>query len=198
MADDHRETRSSPMPLLWTERLLLRPFDRADISSFAAYRSDPEVARYQGWTAPFSLEQATAFVDEMQHAQAGAPGVWYQLTIERQDAPGIIGDCAFHVLAEDARQAEIGCTLARRFHGQGYAGEALRRLLAYLFDVLGLHRVIALCDTDNRASAALLARLGMRCEGHLIENVWFKGAWGSEYQFAILDREWAAQTRSGA
>jgi RimJ/RimL family protein N-acetyltransferase len=30
----------------------------------------------------------------------------------------------------------------------------------------------------------------MREEGHFIENIWFKGKWGSEYQFAILEREW--------
>ena len=30
----------------------------------------------------------------------------------------------------------------------------------------------------------------MRREGHFIQNVWFKGAWGDEYLYALLEREW--------
>ena len=32
----------------------------------------------------------------------------------------------------------------------------------------------------------------MRREGHTIENVWFKGGWGDEYQYAMLERDWRA------
>ena len=43
----------------------------------------------------------------------------------------LIGDCAAHVRADDPRQAEIGFTLAAEHQGQGYATEAVRRLLEY-------------------------------------------------------------------
>lgn len=175
---------------LESPRLIVRSLCEADLDAFAAYRSDPEVARYQSWEAPYSREQAAALLAEMRRAPAGAPGVWHQLGIERRGQAGIIGDCAFQVLAEDARQAQVGVTLARAFQGQGYATEALRRLFDYLFHDLGLHRVAAVCDAENAASARLLKRLGMRREGHLVENIWFKGAWGSEFLYAILEREW--------
>jgi RimJ/RimL family protein N-acetyltransferase len=64
-------------------------------------------------------------------------------------------------------------------------------LLGYLFGELHLHRVSAICDAENLASARLLERVGMRREGHFIENIWFKGAWGSEYSYAILQSEWS-------
>ena len=38
----------------------------------------------------------------------------------------------------------------------------------------------------------------MRREGHFIENVWFKGGWGDEYQYALLEREWRARPRAAA
>ena len=44
--------------LLETTRLILRPFQDSDLESFAAYRSEPEIASYQDWRAPYSLEQA--------------------------------------------------------------------------------------------------------------------------------------------
>jgi len=177
------------MLLLKTPRLFLRPFQAADLESFAGYRSDPEVARYQSWTPPFSLDQAETFLKEMERARPGTPGNWYQIAVERQSQPGIIGDCAFQVLAEDERQAEIGFTFSRSFQKQGYAAEAVRRLLDYLFGELHLHRVTATCDVENTASFRLLERVGMRREAHFIENIWFKGAWGSEYAYALLYRE---------
>ena len=63
-------------------------------------------------------------------------------------------------------------------------------MLDYVFDRLGKHRASALTDADNQSAARLFRRLGFRQEAHYIEHVWFKGAWGSEYRFALLRREW--------
>jgi RimJ/RimL family protein N-acetyltransferase len=62
-----------------------------------------------------------------------------------------------------------------------------------VFGALGKHRASAVIDADNQPAAALFRRLGFRREGHFIENVWFKGAWGSEDVFALLSREWRAR-----
>ena len=58
------------------------------------------------------------------------------------------------------------------------------------FDDLGLHRVTARICAPNVASVAVVTRLGLRAEAHLVESEWFKGAWVDELEFAILDREW--------
>jgi Acetyltransferase (GNAT) domain len=70
--------------------------------------------------------------------------------------------------AEDSRQAEIGFTLAPQHQGYGYATEAVRRPLHYLLVERGKHRVRATCDDRNTSSAAVLERVGMRREGHLL------------------------------
>lgn len=173
-----------------TQRLCLRPLRETDLAAFATYRSDLEVARYQSWDAPYSLDQAKLFLIEMKSAPAGVPGHWYQLGVERDAESGIIGDVAFQVLEEDVLQAHIGVTFSRQHQKQGYASEAVTGLLGYLFGELNLHRVSAICDANNGASARLLERVGMRREGHFIENIWFKGAWGSEFLYAILYDEW--------
>ena len=175
---------------LETPRLILRPFEDRDAAPFALYRSDPEVARYQGWEAPFSLEQAAQFVAEEKSKTPGEPGQWVQLAMELKSTGEMIGDCAFYRLSEDPRQAEIGFTLARAFQGQGYAAEAVTRLLDYLFGGLGLHRVRANCDPENTSSARLLERVGMRHEGRFVESLWFKGRWAGEDWYAVLKREW--------
>ena len=55
---------------------------------------------------------------------------------------------------------------------------------------LNMHRVSATTDAENKAAQNLFQRLGFRQEAHFVEHVWFKGAWGSEYVFAMLQREW--------
>jgi len=84
---------------------------------------------------------------------------------------------------------EIGFTLAPDEQSRGYATEALTALLDHVLGPMRLHRVIAITDARNTAAAALLARVGMRQEAHFVENVFFKGAWGSELLFAKLARE---------
>lgn len=175
---------------LTTSRLTLRPFRLSDLPTFLAYRNDPKVARYQGWDIPYTPEQAKAFFTDMQQTQPGKPGEWYQLVIEHSASQVMLGDCAFYVLKDESRQAEIGFTLAAAYQGQGYASEAVRRLLAYLFTELNLHRVRANCDPLNMASAHLLKSVGFRHEGHFVESLWFKGAWADEAWYGLLGREW--------
>jgi RimJ/RimL family protein N-acetyltransferase len=95
-----------------------------------------------------------------------------------------------HVEAEDSRQAEIGFTLAPQHQGYGYATEAVRRLLHYLLVERGKHRVRATCDDRNTSSAAVLERVGMRREGHLLESTWSKGEWTNDLLYGVLRREW--------
>jgi RimJ/RimL family protein N-acetyltransferase len=178
-----------PFPLE-SDRLLLRKFCGSDLAKFLAYRSDPMVARYQGWDIPYGVDDAQEFIDQMKQAIPGTPGKWFQAAIELKSSKALIGDCAFHVMEKETRQAYIGLTLSRSFWKKGYGEEASRCLLDYLFFELNLHRVVAECDIENTASFLLLERLGFRREAHLIENIWFKGRWGSEFHYAMLEREW--------
>src|SRR5690242_5787668 len=107
---------------LATERLTLRRFRADDAAAFAAYRSVPEVARYQSWEAPVSIEEATARVQEFAAGDPSAPG-WFQYAIDLDGV--LIGDIGLK-LHENLMQAEIGFTLAPQYQGQGYATEAVR------------------------------------------------------------------------
>ncbi len=173
---------------LESERLLLRRFTDSDLAQFLAYRNDPEVARYQAWESCTEGE-AIAMFEELNSLQPGTPGEWFQFAIELKETGSLAGDCALKV-EDDGRQAEIGYTLSREHQGKGYASEAVSRLLDHAFGDLGLHRVVAITDRENEHSIALLERLGMRREGHFVQNAWFKGRWASEYLYAVLEDEW--------
>ncbi|MEM7799093.1 MAG: GNAT family protein, partial [Chloroflexota bacterium] len=175
-------------------RLILRRFEDRDIEPFATYRSDPDVARYQSWEAPYTIVQSALFVETMNRSAFAVPGEWYQIAVELKRTGYLIGDCAFCISKDDGQQAEIGCTFDQGFQRKGLATEAVKRLLEILFDEFGLHRVHAFCDVRNTASFHLLERLGFRREAHFIESYWSKGAWTSEYSYALLASEWKAQS----
>lgn len=172
------------------QRIVLRRFAMADLATFVAYRSDPDVARYQSWDAPYPRSEGERAIRELLREHPDMPSQWFQFAMELRATGELIGDCGSCTDAEDARQAEIGFTLRPEFQGHGYATEAAQALLGYLFDVRDKHRVIARCDPRNAASVAVLERLGMRREGHLVESTWAKGEWTDDLLYAILDREW--------
>lgn len=177
---------------LETERLVLRQFRESDLETFFAYRNDPEVAKYQGWEYPYPREKAVLFVHNMTTV-IPTQSKWMQIAVELKSTHEMIGDVAFFLKHDDERQAMVGYSLAQPFWGNGYACEAVSRLLSYLFDELHLHRVTAECDEDNLPSWKLLEKLGFRREAHLIENLFFKGAYCNEYHYAMLSREWQAR-----
>lgn len=176
--------------IIESPRLILRRFRDADLAPFLAYLNDPDVARYQSWES-YTEQQAREVIEKQKKASPGIPGQWFTFALELKESATLIGHVALKVLED--RQAEIGFTLARAAHGKGLAHEGTTCVLEYLFTKLKLHRVIAIADCDNERSLALLGRLGLRREGHFIENIWFKGQWGSEYLYAILREEWLAR-----
>ena len=171
-------------PELRTPRLVLRPLLPGDAPAICRYRSLTEVARYQSWET-FTVEDAHRLLASQASVLPDTPGTWLQLAIV---AGGIVGDLGLHFL--DSNQVELGITLDPGHQGKGYATEALRAVLGYLFGTLAKHRVTATTDAENRPAAALFERLGFRREGHYRQNVWFKGRWGDEFFYALLRSEW--------
>lgn len=181
-----------------TERLSLRPFQVDDLEAFVAYRSDPEVARYQSWNSTYSRADAESFLSSQRKLAFGQPGEWLQLAIVDRRTGMLCGDCGVQVVTDQPATAEVGVTLAQANQGKGLATEALTALLTELFQQRGIHRIFANADDRNVPIQRLLERLGFRCEARLVEADWFKGAWSTLRLYAILDREWREhQTRSG-
>lgn len=174
---------------LTTSRLIIRSLVPNDLNDFLVYRSNPEVTKYQGFDI-MNLEQAAAFIQLNSTKKYGIAGEWIQYAIENKTTGKLIGDCAIKLDQFDTRIAEIGITISHLEQKNGYAKEALVGILSFLFDTRDIHRVVEIVDTENTASINLLKSIGFKLEGHFIENIFFKGKWGSEFQYALLKKEW--------
>ena len=181
-----------------TDRLLLRRLRAEDAPVLAAYRSVPEVARYQSWDAPYPEAQAREMIRALQGVHPDMRGEWFPFAVTDPVTGALLGDVAACTDGDDPRLATLGVTFAPAAQGHGFATEAVTALLDYLLLDRGKHRVSADCDARNTASAALLERVGMRREAHHLRSAWWKGEWTDEYVYAVLADEWRAGRRVGS
>lgn len=173
-----------------TDRLLLRTFDKADIDAVMVYHALPEVQRYLDWKARDKVEVVAAIEAMRGHITLQRPGDVLSLAVIRKLDNQLIGQVSLRWIDATAGQGEIRFVFNKIYGGQGYATEAVARLIDIAFENFGIHRVFARCDARNTRSAKLLSRLGMRLEAHYREHALFQGEWDEELHFAILDREW--------
>jgi len=173
-----------------TARLRLRPFTMDDLDGLTAIQSRPEVARFLYWEPRSREEVEPALAKFIAVAEIEGDDESISLAVERREDGALLGYVSIWLRSRLHRQVEIGFVFHPDAQGRGYAGEAARELLVLAFERLGAHRVFGRTDARNEASAALMRRLGMREEAHLREAEIFKGEWGDELVFAILEEEW--------
>lgn len=187
-----------------TERLALRPHESGDLDDLLRYHSDPEVVRYIPWPVRTREQTAAALESRTRQSRVTEPGQWLVFAIQLRDDRGlpeggrVIGEVLLKFDSDTDARGELGYAIARDAEGHGYATEAARAVLELAFARFGLHRVVARLDARNRASAALLTRLGMRQEAHFVEDEHFKGEWTDTLVFALLEHEYRSAHIPGA
>ena len=163
--------------ILLTDRLLLREFNENDWPTVLGYQSDQQYLRYYHWTQR-TADDVRIFVHNFIHQQSEEPRMKFQLAMILRSEDKLIGNAGIRVKNHVAREAEIGYELAPNYWGNGYATEAANTLLQFGFQKLMLHRVSSYCIADNKASARVLQKIGMKYEGTLRENEYIKGHCG--------------------
>jgi RimJ/RimL family protein N-acetyltransferase len=158
--------RSSVAPRLETERLVLRPHGVDDFPDAAAMWLDPIVVRYTIGTESPPQRSWMRLLAYCGHWQLLGFGYW---AVESKTTGRYIGELGFADFHRDGVPAiegipEIGWALAREAHGQGYATEALRKVLEWGDAHLGVTRTVCIVHRDNVASVRLARKLGYLTE----------------------------------
>ncbi|BAL94646.1 GNAT family N-acetyltransferase [Rubrivivax gelatinosus] len=167
---------TTAFPTLETPRLLLREIGPDDAPALLAIHGDAEHMKWFGTDPISTLAQARALVETFAGwRRQPNPGTRWGLV--RRDAPeaGLIGSCGLFAWNRGWRKCTLGYELARAACGQGLMHEALQAVLAWGHETMQLHRLEAQVHERNRASLALLQRLGFEHEGRLREVAWWGG-----------------------
>ena len=182
----------SPFPIV-TQRLILRPFVDGDLDAMLAIYGREDVVRYLDW-GPRSRDEIREWLGRIKKMTALTPrGEALRLAALLKETDALIGDFSVWRTSQEHLQGELGFVLHPDHQGKGYGLEAATVMLRMGFEHLGFHRIAAQCDARNAPSAALMERLGMRREAHLLQNMLIKGEWTDELLYAMLVDEWRAR-----
>jgi RimJ/RimL family protein N-acetyltransferase len=155
------------VPVLRTERLVLRAFTQHDFEPFATIVSDPEVVRYLDDGAPISREDCwrgmALFIG---HWHLRGYGWW---AVEDRRSGDFLGRIGLYN-PEGWPGVEIGWLLRREAWDAGLATEGATAALTFAFDVVGATEVISLIDPRNTRSIRVAEKLGERYEHDLDHN----------------------------
>jgi len=181
---------------LRTARLALRAFREDDLDALLGFHSDPEAVRYVPFPPRDREGTATVLEQKRRHTTLAQDGDLLELAVTLAGEDTLVGDVLLALRSVEHQTLEVGYLFDPGHGGRGYATEAVRALLALAFGPVGARRVVARVDERNIRSRALLDRIGMRLEAHLVENEWVKGELTSEVDYAVLSREWVAADRT--
>ena len=179
-----------PDLILKTDRMILRPFERSDLDDVLSYYSLPEVRRYIDWKARDKSEAKSAFEAMRKQTRLTRPGDILTLAVVRKADGAVMGHVSLRWTDATAGQGEIRFAIGPTFRRQGYASEAVKKVMTFAFEEYRLHRIFAVTAGANEASSKLLRGVGMRLEAHYREHALFMGEWDEELHYAVLAREW--------
>ena len=155
-------------PRLETKRLILRELQGSD--SEAIFQNYSEKTAMYFMYEPFShVEQAVnlikAFAEEFKKRET----IMWAIVLKETNA--CIGTCGY--MFRSNSKVELGYELIRDYWGRGLMSEALRAVLAYGFDRLGIRKINADTLSSNSRSINLLKRLGFQLDDVRKESHFF-------------------------
>ncbi len=162
MIRNQQKIMKKEFPAIKTERLLLRQFADSDLENVFKGLSHPEVIKYYGvnfQTLEATKEQMSFFAD----LEKNDSGIWFAIC--SADNKTFYGAGGLNNLSKEHKKAEIGFWLIPNFWGQGIIKEAIPLICKYGFGSLGLNRIEAFVESENKNCKSVMAKLDFQYEG---------------------------------
>ena len=175
------------LPIIETERLLLRKITFNDADDIYEYTSDQLVSQYVTWDHHETIMDTKGFihfVNQQYTLKKLAP--W---GIEYKDNGKLIGTIDFVSWQPKHFNAEIGYAIARPYWGQGMTTEATKALIDFGFTKMNVVRIQARCMIENIGSQRVMEKCGMSFEGIIRKAIFSKGKQHDLKLYSILKEE---------
>lgn len=177
----------SDLPILETERLILRKITKEDIEDMYLYGSDEEVSKYVTWNTHETIADTKDFVEfvlnKYENKQVSPWGIEYK------ENGKFIGTIDFVWWQPNHKIAEMGYVISKDYWGKGLTTEVAKGLVKFGFEKMGLVRVQARCDVENIGSARVMEKAGMTFEGIIRKGIFVKGKHRDLKIYSILKEE---------
>ena len=145
---------------LQTARLTLRPFRADDAEEmFENWANDPEVTRYMTWTPHGDVSLTKELCAQWERAAASS----FQWAIVYGET--LIGSISVIDVDEVQERGTIGYCIGKKWWGKGLMTEAVREVVRFMFEEVGLCRISGSHAAPNIGSGRVMAKSGLRYEG---------------------------------
>lgn len=179
------------IPVLESERLLLRPITIEDAEDIYEYATDKDVAEFVIWDVHKNKQETLDFINVALNQFSQKQSITWGLELKSEKK--IIGTIAFVNVYLNHECAEVGYALSKKYWNRGFVTEAIKAVIKYGFDELSLNRIEAHCEEANIGSWKVMEKAGMKYEGVLREKVFMKGRFRSMKMYSILKKELATE-----
>lgn len=169
------------------DRISLRELDASDIDDALAVVGDNEVTQWLSFDSRDHYATAAMIQGVIERAKQ-TPRMEYYLVVTPPSSTQMIGFARLGL--EGVKAANLGYSIRLADWGKGYATDAARAMTTFGFETLGLHRIAATIGPDNKASIAIVEKLGFQLEGCIRDHVFTNGAWRDSLLFSVLENEW--------
>lgn len=152
---------------LETDRLILRKFVKEDASAmYKNWASDPEVTKFLTWPTHSSVQISEMVMNDWVNSYEDEKCYQWAIVLkENGDDP--IGSITVVGMKEEVSMAHIGYCIGSKWWHRGIMSEALKVVMDFLFDEVGVNRIEARFDPRNPHSGAVMKKCGMKYEGTL-------------------------------
>ena len=174
----------------------LRPLETGDRDAIleAVSESIAELATWMAWASRgYGVDDARVYLESRQAAWRS--GDEYAFGIEDGDSGRFLGCVGLNQPNLMHRFMNLGYWVRTGAVGRGVATTAARRLAAWGFDRLGLHRVEIVIDPDNAASVRVAEKTGARREGLLRRRIAAPGRQRDALMFSLIPADLATDTK---
>lgn len=162
-----------PVPVITTERLVMRDMTDDDIPAFFKMRSNEELMRYIDRPLAKTHDDVKQLLDKTAALQLTGEAINWGITLKGDDT--LIGTIGYYRIDKENFRPEIGYLLDAPHQRKGIMTEAMKAIIAYGFNEMMAHTIIANIDPANVASRAVSEKLGFVEEAHFRENLYSNG-----------------------
>lgn len=189
------EINLSPFPLLESPSLLMRELHQADAPQIFYFRSSPDMMSYILRPPAKSLDEAHDWLKKVSDSFLANEGIVWAMALH--DNPGfMIGNIGIWKIIAEHRRGVLGYVLDPAYRKKGYMQEAIREVLRYGSDQIGLNTIMAEVSPDNAASIAVLEKAGLRREGLLREDHFANGRFYDTALYGVTKAEYLRRMQS--
>lgn len=175
-------------PTFETERLTLRRLLVRDKDDMFEYAHKPEVTKYLLWSEHENVAFTAKYLKYLQTKYRR--GEYFDWALVTKSENKMIGTGGFVTFDVDNNSAEIGYVVSDAYWGQGYATEAVRRIIEFGFEELNLNRIVARHMVGNERSGRVMTKCGMTFEGVQRSAMYVKNRYRDIAQYAIIREDY--------